>query len=210
MKLEKRFVISIIGASGTGKTTLACKLDALRLRYKNIPSITTRPKRYNDEEGHLFYSLKQLEAKYIVDSSDVPLAEAWFHGNYYTTDLSQIKGDGVVNLMVLDPAGAMQIDDRIDYIKNIGKELVHYKVLLVCDEEERISRIKSRPNTSLEFAKDRVNHDKQMFNSIWYRLLKPNLVINTEIGSDEVVDLVRINYDNFLSCLGLLKLKHCI
>ena len=46
-------ILLIVGASGTGKTTVANTLSKM-FGMKQIQSYTTRPPRYEGEKGHIF------------------------------------------------------------------------------------------------------------------------------------------------------------
>lgn len=53
-------MLLIVGASGSGKTTIADKLSKM-YGLKVLPSYTTRPKRNNQETGHTFVSKKEFD-----------------------------------------------------------------------------------------------------------------------------------------------------
>lgn len=53
-------ILLIVGASGSGKTTIADKLSA-KYNLKVLPSYTTRPKRNHNETGHIFISKKEFD-----------------------------------------------------------------------------------------------------------------------------------------------------
>lgn len=59
-------LLLLVGPSGCGKTTIANYLE-LDNNYHSVQSYTTRPKRYNDEGGHIFITDKEFnELEHIV------------------------------------------------------------------------------------------------------------------------------------------------
>ena len=53
-------MLLIVGASGSGKTTIADKLSKM-YGLKVLPSYTTRPKRNSQETDHTFVSKKEFD-----------------------------------------------------------------------------------------------------------------------------------------------------
>ena len=58
--MKNKFLILLIGESGSGKTTLANQLNK-QYGLKILNSYTTRPKRYEDESGHVFITEEEAE-----------------------------------------------------------------------------------------------------------------------------------------------------
>lgn len=126
--------IILIGPSGTGKSTVADKLCDL-YGFTQLQSFTTRPKRYDDEQGHTF--VDKFER-----TNDI-LAETFFNGHYYWSTLQQVKDSEVI---IFDKAGIECLGDYRDECFVIG---------LKCSEDELKKRIPDRL--------ERIAHDKEKF-----------------------------------------------
>ena len=119
----------LIGRYGSGKRYLANKLKTLG--FKVTESYTTRPKRTDDETGHIFVT--HNEANKIENK--IALTEHDGHRYFLTTD--QIRNSDII---IVDPEGALQIaktmpdtafhiiyikagiDDRLKHITNPSVE----------------------------------------------------------------------------------------
>lgn len=85
----------IVGASGSGKTTITEKLEEL-YSLKSIQSYTTRPPRYDGETGHTFVSNEEFDE--LTDY----VAYTEFAGNRYCATSEQVENN---DLYVIDPNG---------------------------------------------------------------------------------------------------------
>ena len=85
----------IVGASGSGKTTIANTLEE-RYGYKQIQSYTTRPKRYETECGHTFITDEKF--------NNLTNLIGFTHYNNYRYCATAEQADNAT-LYVIDPAG---------------------------------------------------------------------------------------------------------
>lgn len=135
-------MIFLIGASGSGKSTLAKRL--VEKGYKEVVSYTTRPKRYEGEEGHIF-----------VDKYDGNgIAYSKFNGYEYWCTQEQLD---TCDVYVVDWNGIDMLRDRI------GEQDV--VVYIDVSEEERVRRMKLRGDSD-EMIKSRIENDRKMFPSV--------------------------------------------
>jgi guanylate kinase len=92
----------LIGRSASGKTTIANRLTE-KYGYKSISSYTTRPPRYDGEEGHIF----------INDATFDQLGElagfVEYNGYRYGTTMQQVDE---ADIYVIDPIGAEYLLDK--------------------------------------------------------------------------------------------------
>lgn len=131
-------MIFLIGASGSGKSTLAKRL--VNKGYKEVVSYTTRPKRYEGEEGHIF-----------VDRYDGNgVAYSKFNGYEYWCTQEQLD---TCDVYVVDWNG-------IDMLRERGVDGV--VVYIDVSEEERVRRMKLRGDSD-EMIRSRIENDRKMF-----------------------------------------------
>ena len=77
-------IFLIVGCSGSGKTTITEQLEQ-KYGLKSIQSYTTRPKRSEDEKGHIFVSDSEVPPK-----TDM-VAYTEFAGNRYCATAEQVE-----------------------------------------------------------------------------------------------------------------------
>ena len=88
-------IFLIVGCSGSGKTTITEQLEQ-KYGLKSIQSYTTRPKRYEDESGHIFVSDEEFDK--LTDM----VAYTEFAGNRYCAIAEQVENN---DLYIIDPKG---------------------------------------------------------------------------------------------------------
>lgn len=136
--MENKKIIAIIGASGSGKTSLS-RIASGYLGIPVICSYTTRPMREGEVDGedHLFIS--DTEMTTLIDQEDI-LAYTNFGGYDYCTTGEQF---GEKSIYVIDEAGLNYLNSRPYY------EI--FTVLIHADD----SALKARG-----ISKDRIDRDK--------------------------------------------------
>ena len=131
-------MIFLIGKSGAGKTTLQRELE--RRGWKAVVSYTTRPKRYEGEDNHIFISRAEFEKLNMM-------AKVEFNGELYGATEEQICES---DIYVIDPEGLKQV-------KGLGVS-IYIKV----DDNELIRRMRQRGDSE-EMIRKRVENDKEKF-----------------------------------------------
>lgn len=161
-------LICIIGRTGSGKDYLAKKFEEKGL--KQIKSYTTRPKRNENEDTHIF--ITKEEADKITDK----IAVTEINGYEYFATYSQVKEN---DIYVIDPNG----------LKVLCENLKNEKLLVIyvkADDNERkekaISRVDNKENELEIFNKRNVSEDKQ-FTEFENILNKYNLFILDNIST---------------------------
>lgn len=110
-------MVAIIGKSASGKDTLQKKLCKL---YPNlfhpIVSMTTRPKRTNEQEGiDYFFVSKETFGEKVLKNEMLEVSD--FNNWFYGTPIESLKIDEyTINIGVFNPEGVACLleDDRID------------------------------------------------------------------------------------------------
>lgn len=94
----KNKILLIVGRTCTGKDTLAHELE--KAGYVAVKSYTTRPRRYDGEDTHIFITAK--EAASIVDK----VATTTINGYEYFATRKQLEQCG---LYIIDPNGLYEL-----------------------------------------------------------------------------------------------------
>lgn len=171
--IQKPLVICIIGESGSGKTTWATYIE----RQYGIPMIqsyTDRPRRADNEEGHVFLEVSDFD---LLKEEDM-IAYTRFGDYRYCCLKQDVKQ---LNTYVIDEDGFDMLKQRYDDIYDI----VSIRVSCDADElrnrvgEERANRDKGRFNMS-DFDFDfklYTNRDKEMTRGVVDRIVNEILSI---------------------------------
>lgn len=140
MENRKPSIICIIGESGSGKSTLAEYIDH-NFCVPLIQSRTTRPPRYDGENGHTFVS----DAEFDSYDDSKKLAYTTFGSHRYCCLTDDVKDE---NVYVIDEFG-------VKYLKaNFGDKYNIKTIRVTCNKSERIQRA----------GQERVDRDNGKFN----------------------------------------------
>ena len=123
-----KFIFLIVGASGSGKSTIVEQLEN-KHSLKSIQSYTTRPKRSENETGHIFVTNKEFDK--LTDM----VAYTKFDNNRYCATAEQVENN---DLYIIDPKG-------VDFFMKAYKGSKTPKVIFISsDMTTRYERMKSR------------------------------------------------------------------
>jgi guanylate kinase len=161
-------IICLIGASGSGKSSIAARLE--QEGYNYIKSYTTRPKRNKTEDGHIFLdesSFNKLKKEELIAYAEFDEYKYWSTKEQYFN-----KGDSIY---VIEPKGAVELKSSI---KDCEVLLVYLKV----DREERYKRMKDK--RGFEMAERRLQYEDKtgIFNNI-----KCDYIVDANRDMGEVV-----------------------
>lgn len=150
---EKKILL-IVGASGTGKTSVAERLEQ-QYGLKSVCSYTTREKRSDDEYGHIFVTEEEFDKLDLVGYSE-------YAGNRYGATAEQIENN---DLWVIDMNGIQYFKDR--YAGEKKPIVIHLVTSLDVhkDFRERYERMIERGD-DIEKAGFRTALDKIEFDGI--------------------------------------------
>ena len=136
----------IMGESGSGKDSVVNKLCE-RYGYKAIKSYTTRPKRSEKEDTHIFISEEEME-----QYKDDTVAYTYFNDNHYFCTKEQLYNN---DLYIIDW-------DGIKYLKEKVEDMKFITIYINVPEQERIRRMYERGHTQDEVI-SRINNDREKF-----------------------------------------------
>lgn len=132
-----------VGKSASGKTTVANMLE--NDGYSQVKSYTTRPKRYEGEEGHIFISDK---VPYNIKNI---MASTTYNGYWYCATLDQIQK---ADIYVIDPDVAKELMRNKSKL-NRDIHVLYFEV----NQHNRIKRMKKRGDGIANIAKRILNDD---------------------------------------------------
>jgi len=151
-------VFLIIGKSGAGKDTVVKELCS-RYGYKQLISYTTRQRRYEGENTHLFVSEDEYEAHKA--SGSIAGYTLYNEDHYFSTKGQLYEND----LYVIDPAGVDYLKDRASNINLVG-------IYLDISKREQKRRMRKRGDKRRAIRK-RIKNDKIAFANVdpsWYKI----------------------------------------
>lgn len=160
----------IMGASGSGKTTIAKKLKEL-YGYTSVSSYTTRQPRSDGEEGHIFITKSEFDKL-----TDI-VAYTEYDGNFYASTAEQINNN---DLYIIDPDGVHNFNNSYHGAKNAV--VIYIKTSLTT----RMKRLEDRDG--FDAALKRIETDIIAFRNA--ELLADKVVYNDDLSVEEAVRLV--------------------
>lgn len=138
-------IILICGKSGVGKDYVVSKLPNI----KQLKSYTTRPKRYKNENCHIFVSKQEFEKLNLV-------ASTYFDNNYYGATQEQIDK---CDVYIVDQNGAKELKENYTGSKKI------ISILLTAPLEKLVERMTKRGD-SIQEINNRIHNDAIEFKNI--------------------------------------------
>ncbi len=185
-KNEKKPLFLIVGKSGSGKSTVV-NAFCERYGYTSVESYTDRPKRSEDERGHIFLTPEEF------DELEGFLAYTEFDGHRYGTTKDQVDN---ADFYIIDPAGVRFMREHYDE----DRKLV--EVLIDVDEPTLRNRMLARGDL-IEKVNSRIEHDEIAFSAyvsdyvifnydsidVAISNLKNIVDSSTNIGSDHPTDV---------------------
>ena len=177
-----RPIICIIGTSGSGKSTIANKLER-KYHYKSVRSYTTRPIREDDENDintHTFISSEEVEQY----KSDI-VAYNVFNGYEYFATKEQIDFS---DIYVTDVVGLLELKDKYS-----NKPILSF--FIKCDSSIVAKRMSDRGDSDEQIMK-RLKHDSVAFKNAEKYC---NFVFTNENQNqmNDIVDYIAMTIEHF-------------
>jgi len=164
----------IVGKSGSGKSTIVHEL-CNKYNYKEVQSYTERPKRYEDEVGHIFITKEEF------DRLENLCAYTVFNGNRYGVPSSMIDE---CDLYVIDTYGVKYMKEHYHGNKHIKVIGIYCSDNILEDTTIRKNRMLNRGD-SLDDTMTRLKNDEEAFKDlsefIDYRVFNEDIYQATDI-----------------------------
>lgn len=155
MSKLKNIIVLLVGKSGSGKTTLANQLSNL-FGYEVLNSYTTRPKRSENETGHIFIDVETYE------TLPNKVATTLFNGYEYCATKEQIDSS---DIYVIDPFGVQELkkfytgDKKLVTIYlDVPMELCLERMRRRKDSEDECWRRLRNDDIAFKDFRDKANH----------------------------------------------------
>ena len=165
---EQDTIVCLVGASGSGKTTIAKELE--KIGYNIIHSYTTRKPRSENEWGHTF-----------VESYDYPydlIAYTLYNGSHYWATKSQYEGKGY-SIYIIDPAGVEVLKKKLDVPSIV--------IFLNVEHDIRFERLADRDGVIK--AKERLDYDIEQFATVRTDWVLDCNIYNAEYYARRIEDI---------------------
>jgi len=174
-------IFGLIGASGTGKTTIAKYLE--KKGYNVIHSYTTREERTPNEWGHTFVKENDVVFNHndktvcfkSINKTEKMIAYVLYNNFHYWATKEQYAGKGK-SIYVIDPKGFLRLKE--------WNEVPIIGITLIADEQEKFYRMLARGDSE-EKAKQRLQNDFHAFSCI-----RTDWVVNVERPLYEINDAI--------------------
>lgn len=157
----------IVGRSGTGKSTLE-KLLCNKYNAKTIRSYTTRPKRNDSEDNHIFILPSEVE------NYPNKIATTTINNNFYFATKEQLDES---QIYVIDPNGLYELTTNFP---DLSFNLIYLKL----DKNKHHTYLKKRrseSNETKELQEQRLASENKQFESFENRLKNNQLPRNLNI-----------------------------
>lgn len=190
---HKKIVIILLGESGAGKTTIAEYLK--KYGYINIPTYTTRPSRFEGEEGHIFIDINSVNNIVPLDNnSDRKLIYiTYFANNWYWAYEDQIS-DNDRSVIAFNPTETKNFKE---YVKDRKVVVLYIKT----NRQECVNRMKKRALNG-NLTNDELKNDierRVLLDDNEYSSFSCDYVIDATKGITQTI----INLENCLQQEGL-------
>ena len=109
---DPALLVILSGPSGVGKDAVLARMRELGLPFHYVVTVTTRPQRYGEMDGHDYFFVTQSEFMELKDGSKL-LEWAKVYGNYYGVPRDQVRkaleqGTDVITKLDVQGASTMR------------------------------------------------------------------------------------------------------
>ena len=167
----------IVGQSGSGKSTIADKLEK-KYGLKQVLSYTTREPRYEGEDTHEFISEEEFD-----ELTDI-VAFTEFNGHRYCATSEKLDG---CDTYIIDPAG---VDTLRCYYHTKPLKIIYIKVTAPLRYERMKERASGELMERVESALERIGYDAHEFYNYEHGLVNIDFTVKNEGDVDEAVEKV--------------------
>ncbi len=178
-------MIILIGASASGKTTIAKHLTS-NFNFKKFVTTTTRTPR-DGEINSIDYNFVNLNTFNDMIKNNEFIEYTFYNGNYYGTEKKSISDNSVLIVEF----------DGLKAFKTLNNpNIISY--FLKSDEHSRILRMRERGDSE-ENIQSRINHDKFKFNENDYLKYIDKIIETDNLSIEEITNIILEDYNNSIN-----------
>lgn len=176
--MKHDYIVLIVGESGSGKSTI-CRYLENNYGLKEVKSYTTRPKRNNNDDSHIFITNEEFN-----NLNDI-IAYTEYNGHRYCATEQQVEE---CDTYIIDP-------DGIDYFfKEYNGSKIPMVVHIYAPTELRKMRMSYRGH-DVNAIETRLKIDAEKFANV--RNYAIFTYVNTDDALNDVIEIGEDIYDTF-------------
>ena len=179
--IEKPIIIAICGKSAVGKDTLANFLtdtfSSYNLKAHNMISVTTRPRRKNEQDKKDYYFINEQQFQYLVDNQKL-IEHTHFRSWKYGVPFNEIK-KGEINIGVFNLEG----------LDSLQRNKYEYTVIPVYLKEKLTVRLRRSRDRE---GRWRIEHFRRAF-SDWIDFYKAEKRYLSKLNNGRYIVLKQVN-----------------
>lgn len=180
--MSNNTIYLIVGRSGSGKTTIAEELEK-KYGLKSIQSYTTRPKRSENETGHIFISDEEF------DNLTDMVAYTEFNNYRYCATTEQVENH---DLYIIDPKGIEYFAERYKGNKNIKVIYINVSVSVSLDRmiKRGVVNGKEQIMATAEALKRLTNDSAEFYDYVHGIKIADYTINNNDITLEEATEKI--------------------
>ncbi len=176
-------IICLIGESGSGKSAIGDYLE--RIGYTNVPTYTTRTKRFASEGGHFFVDDKKESDLLLLPDGEKKIAYiAYFSGNWYWLFEHQLQ---IKTAIAFNPYAVENLKSHLN-----GDNFRVVTIYLRASQDDRYSRMVARMSKSGKSKTEieEIVRNRMLSETTEYSSFCCDYVLNTSINIDETIQFL--------------------
>lgn len=180
---DKCTIICLIGESGSGKSAIGDYLE--KIGYTNVPTYTTRAKRFASEGGHFFVDDRNESDLVLLPDGEKKIAYiAYFSGNWYWLFEHQLQ---IKTAIAFNPYAVENLKSHLN-----SDDFRVVTIYLRASQDDRYSRMVDRMSKSGKSKTEieEIVRNRMLSETTEYSSFCCDYVLNTSINIDETIQFL--------------------